>query len=60
VSLLAHRYSYAAHEALHEAGKTIDRIAETLRLETLRTLTTQHLSHSAQIYTEALSTESPL
>lgn len=48
---------YAAHEALDEAGRVIDRIAEMLRIEEDGTLTTPHLDHSAQVNAEVSPTD---
>lgn len=49
--------AYAAHEALDEAGRVIDCIAETLLIEAAGTLTTPYLGHPAQIRTEVSPTD---
>lgn len=48
--------AYAAHEALDEAGRVIDCIAETLLIDAAGTLT-PHLGHPAQIVTEVSPTD---
>jgi hypothetical protein len=45
--------AYAAHEAVHEAGGIIDRIAEMLRIEVSGTLETPRINHSSQVHNEA-------
>ncbi len=49
--------AYAAHEAVHEAGRVIDRIAEMLRIEATGTLTTPYLDHFTHIHAEASPTD---
>ncbi len=49
--------AYAAHEAAHEAGEIIDRIAEMLRNDAAGTLTIPHRDHSAQIHNEESPTD---
>jgi len=49
--------AYAAHEALDEAGRAIDCLAESLRIEAAGTLTTPHLDHCAQLHAEASPTD---
>ncbi|MGH3774619.1 MAG: hypothetical protein ACRDRR_02600 [Pseudonocardiaceae bacterium] len=56
MSFRAYR-SYAAHEAVHEAGEVIGRIAEMLRIEVIDTLTIPHQGNSAQIITEVSPTD---
>ena len=49
--------AYAAHEALDEAGRVIDCLAETLRIEAVGTLTTPTTGPFRQIYAEASPTD---
>lgn len=48
--------AYAAHEAVHEAGGIIGRIAEMLRIEVAGTMETPRINHSSQVHTEASPT----
>lgn len=45
--------SYAAREAVNEAGEIIDRIAEMLRLEVAGTLAIPHLGNSTQAHVDS-------
>ena len=54
--LFCQRNSCVAHEALHEAGKTIERVAETLKIQVNSTLATQQ-RNSAHVYTESIPEE---
>lgn len=57
MSFRAYR-TYAAHEAAHEAGEAIERIAEMLRIEATDTLEIPLQGNSAQIKTEVSPTDS--
>lgn len=45
--------AYAAHEAVHEAGGIVGRIAEMLRIEAVGTLEIPHPDHSAQTHADS-------